>query len=201
MTVEAYRPVARSIEQLANDYVKEQFPLGADFEPNLQIVVNAINAAEVSNPSLRLGGPVVRSIVRGIITGQNVNDGAVRLQVLNTNGTARYRLCENPQYRQALNGALDINGKIRDAGNEKFVVRTAIERSIPLDDETGLSDIVAELFDQLTSTPEHESAVGAANLRRQRTDEMTSGGSKPFSLRTASGNSRTYDSQGREIQF
>jgi len=189
MTTEAYRPIDRTVEQLVNDYLREEPTfLFADFAPNIGIAINAVKAAAVADETLRWGGPVIRSVVRDIAARQN----------------PRFQFCENPRYRNTLNCVLEAHGLARSASNEGIIVRAALAAGIPFDDTQSVSDKIAEpdIFSKLGASPEREAQVRAANSKQQMIDFITKNGTSGFSLTNEYGtNKRQFDKDGFEIQF
>lgn len=194
MSVEAYRPVARSVEQLVNDYLREEPTIMySDFEPNILMGVEAVKAIEIADESLRWGGPTIRTAIRRVAD----------LQFLNRDGSVRFRFCENPRFRRTLDLVLDGHKKAHSKANESLVIRAAIAAGISLNDTQAVSDMTAEepLFSQLAASREHQEAVRAANSRQQMIDEITRNGTQGFTLMTQYGGRRVFDKDGYEVQY
>ncbi len=189
MTVEAYRPVARTVEQLVNDYLREEPTfIFADFVPNIGIAVMAVKATEVADEALRWGGPVIRSVVRGIAARQN----------------PRFQFCENPRYRETLNTVYATYGKQRSVASDGIVIRECLTAGISLDDVQSVLDLCAnqEILDSLPDSAERTGQKHYNAGRQRMIDYITKNGTSGFSLTNEYGtNRREYDKDGFEIQF
>lgn len=196
MTINQRRP----IEAVINDYLSERPTiLFSNFLPNIEVAKSAIEANEIDEEHHRWRGDVIRDVVRRV---------AAKLY-RNEDGGLRFEFCENPKYRRTLDYAiydanLDEKGNpklARATATENMVINGAVADVVALDDEQGILDIVAKVWDALPKSREHIEYVQQNVARERMINEMTQNGSKPFSLRTGNSNSRTYDPQGREIQF
>src|SRR5258708_3118977 len=195
MTQRRYQRVERTIEEVINDYLGERPTIMfSNFASNIEVAKSAIEA-----DGRGWVGDVIRDVVRKVA-------GKV---YRNEDGGLRFEFCENPNFRRTLNFVIydaDLNEKgnpklARTTATENIIIDAAVASGVRLDDEQGLLDLVAEHWDALPKSQAHVEYTQQTPARDRWISEMTQGNSKPFNLRTPSGNSRTYDPQGREIQF
>jgi hypothetical protein len=189
MTVERYRPVARSVEQLVNDYLSEEPTfLFSGLEANIGIAISAIQAVEIAEgeEDHRWRGDFMRTVIRKVAKGET-----------------RFQFAENPKYRNTLNSVFETYPLARVKANESLIIRAGSAAQIPFDNVQAILDLVAEpsIWNSLVLSQQHLEQTQATRLREQMISEMTQSGTKPFSLRTGNLNSETYDTQGRKVQF
>src|SRR5229473_2380030 len=120
MTVEAYRPVARTVEQLVNDYLHERPTIRfADFQPNILMAIDAVKEIKIADESLRWGGPNIRTAIRLVAAGE----------FRNPEGGLRFQFAENPRFRATLDYAI-YDAHLDEKGNPKLARSTGTENMV-----------------------------------------------------------------------
>src|SRR6266478_5401682 len=181
---EAYRRVEKTLDEIIEEHLRsEKLFLYSGIEANINIGIQAVENNDIEETHSRWRGDVVRSALQGCAD--------------------RGMFAQNGNYLRALDAVYSHYPRFaRVSGNDRMIVHFALKKNVPFEAQA-LADMIAEqeVWDSLALAPQYIEQTQAAKQSEQWVNQMTSGGSKTFSLRTPNGNSRTYDPQGREIQF
>ncbi len=176
--------VEKTLADIVDEHLRsEELFLYSGVIANIELGIQAVEQNDIAEEDHRWWGNLVRDVLR-----QHAARGVFAL---------------NQNYLAALNAVYQqFPQKGRTEANNHAIIRAAGVHQVPFDAEH-LIDLVAtpEIWSTLHDSRETEDQRRSNNLREQRINEMTSNRTKPFSLRTATGNPRNFDTAGREMQF
>ena len=160
------------------------------FMPNIQIGVNAVN----ENP-VPADEKWFLQVVEGVIF--NIADET------NRGVSERFAFCRNPRYDATLQAAYERYDLARTEAVQGLVIGAACEHGVNLGDTLAVLDVLAlpEVYSKLPKSEIFVQTQSALAARQRKINEMTSNGSKNFSVRTGNSNSIRYDVNGFELQF
>src|SRR6266478_1759206 len=150
---------------------------------NENVGYQAVMDNEIDEESHRWWGDVVHSVLRRC--------------------AANGQLARNQNYQRVLDSVYErFPEKARIEANNQLIIHSAFVNKIPFT-EADIIDLVSipDIWDTLATSRESEEQCQSNLARERMISEMTSGGSKMFSLRTNNLNAHTYDPRGREVQF
>src|SRR5258708_11009935 len=149
-----YRRIERTIEEVINDYLSERPTIMfSNCAPNIEVAKSAIEANEIDEDHHRWRGDVIRDVVRKV---------AGKLY-RNEDGGLRFEFCENPNFRRTLDYAI-YDAHVNEKGNpklaritatENIVIDAAVADRVALNDEQGILDVVAKVWDALPKSSTH----------------------------------------------